>query len=450
MCHVNKPHELYDACFKEKVAQMKVLIISHNATSNINNMGKTIKSLFSAFEKEELCQLYVHPAIPDADICSSYYRITDASVLRGYFSLQAPGEEISTIEHIKNENRIFENEKTSAIYGRKNNHTAFKRILRDIMWNFSRWDSKGLYEWLEREKPTCIFLAPGYAKFIYDIAIKISKRLSIPIITYICDDYYFVKTPKSIVGRIQLSLLKKKMSALMDISSHLIVICQEMKDVYSKKFSLPISVIMTGSVIDKPVKHNKSTNEIQKLCYFGNLSCNRHVSLCEIGRALTRINEVYDAEFELDIYSGENNEAILNPLREIESVNICGFVTGQAFEKAFLSSDILIHTEAFDDESIDLVKFSISTKIADSLASGIPLFAYGPKKVASIQHLLRNQCAIVATSEDSVFDILTGTLTDENARSAVVTDAIKTAKKYHNADENGRRVKELLHEIFGS
>ena len=46
---------------------MKVLIISHNPISNQSNMGKTFLSLFSQFDKEELCQLYIYPVIPNED-----------------------------------------------------------------------------------------------------------------------------------------------------------------------------------------------------------------------------------------------------------------------------------------------------------------------------------------------------------------------------------------------
>lgn len=423
---------------------MKVLIISHNATSNINNMGKTLKALFSTFEKEELCQLYVYPSIPDADICSSYYRITDKSVLKGYFSLQAPGKKISEIKRVNNENGILEHEKDSAIYGKKSNQTAVKRLLRDIMWKFSRWDSKGLHEWLAEEKPTCIFLAPGYAKFIYDIAMKISKRLDIPIITYICDDYYFVKPPKSLAGRIQLNLLKKKIDALMNRSTQLVVICEELKNAYSAEFCLPVSVVMTGSDMKRTLRCNKANTEIRNLCYFGNLSCNRHLPLCEIGHALEKINVTYDVEIKLNIYSDEGNEELLSSLRKIEAVTLCGFVTGPEFERAILSSDMLIHVEAFDEESIDLVKYSVSTKIAESLASGIPLFAYGPEHVASMQHLIRNQCAIVSTNKESLFLTLENALIGEFPYAIVVDNAVRTAQEYHNLKENGETIKMIV------
>ena len=64
---------------------MKVLIISHNPITTYQSMGKTMLSLFSSFKKEELCQLYIYPTVPDIDVCSSYFRITDRNVLNSYF-----------------------------------------------------------------------------------------------------------------------------------------------------------------------------------------------------------------------------------------------------------------------------------------------------------------------------------------------------------------------------
>ena len=43
---------------------MKVLIISHNSLSPKHSIGKTLISLFSCFDKNELCQLYIHGSDP--------------------------------------------------------------------------------------------------------------------------------------------------------------------------------------------------------------------------------------------------------------------------------------------------------------------------------------------------------------------------------------------------
>lgn len=423
---------------------MKVLIISHNPTSSTNNMGKTFVSLFSSFEREELCQLYVYPTLPDADICSSYYRITDREVLGSLCLRGRPGRELSR-EEVNAATAGFENEKDARSFGKPNNGSAVKRILRDAMWRMSPWYTKELRAWLEREAPTCIFLAPGYARFIYDIALRISAELDIPIITYICDDYYFVKTPRGLAGRVQLSLLKKKISALMKKTSHLIAICDGIKEQYCGTFGVDGTVIMTGAAVIAEAP--KKTPGANRICYFGNIGCNRYRSLADVGRALDRLKREEGISSELCIYTGENDEGVLGAFRGIESIHLCGFVSGQAYTDAVNGADLLLHTEAFDEESIDLVKNSVSTKIAESLASGIPLIAYGPAQVASMRHLINNGCAFAATSVNALCDTLIVALCNESERTRVICNAENTVREYHDTNVNSQILRETVEEL---
>ena len=65
-------------------------------------------------------------------------------------------------------------------------------------------------QWLKEERPDYIFLAPGGAKFIYDVALKIAREERMPIVTYIADEYYFVSPDKGVLGKLQLHSLQKK------------------------------------------------------------------------------------------------------------------------------------------------------------------------------------------------------------------------------------------------
>lgn len=425
---------------------MKVLIISHNAISTTNNMGKTLQSLFSEFNKEELCQLFIHPMLPDIDICSSYYCISDEEVLHSMFFGKKPG-------HVLDKESVFEQQKnvknfSSDTYenARKNNTSSMKRLLRDFMWKLSKWDNQYLEQWLKTEKPTCIFLAPGYAKFIYDIALAISEKLNIPIITYICDDYYFLKEPKRFLDKLQLKLLQKKTDELFQKTVHLIAICEEIKTTYVNKFGTEATVIMTGS--DFEVENDiKIKSNPTSLSYFGNIRCNRNISLAEVGRALDEINQQEHTEYKLKIYTSEKDSNILSVLDGIESVQMCEFVIGDEFRKAFKSADVLLHVEAFDEESMDLVKNSISTKIADCLGSGIPFVAYGPEGVASIKHLLRCECALIATKREDLKKSILVALKDREKIVRVVEKANKTAIKYHGKKQQSLKLKKILNEV---
>lgn len=423
---------------------MKVLIISHTPTTTCEAMGKTFVSLFENFKREELCQLYIYPNVPDINYCESYFRITDKDVLKSYFKLKVNSREIQRSEIGKSKD-FYENPKDRAVYKNRKNKTSFRIIMRDVMWKFARWNNKALNEWIRREKPTCIFVAPGNGKFLYDMAMEISKKYNLPIVTYICDEFYFVNTPNKLLDKIRVNLVQLKMRQLMKRTSHIVTICDSLTELYSKGLNRPATTVMTGTSFEIS-NHVKAVEAPQAITYMGNIRCNRFNSLVEIGNVLEKINKESHTNFTLNIYTSEKDVGILSHFKDLETINLCGYVTGEEFNRVFHSADILLHTEAFDEKSIDEVKNSVSTKIADSLASGIPLLAYGPKQVASMKHLIDNNCAIVATNKAELYTALKKAFFDVDFRKQITENALRTAKECHDSGE----VSLKLYKIFKS
>lgn len=438
---LDAPGKELQACGRQS---MKVLIISHNPISTQSNMGKTFRSLFHQFDREELCQLYIYPVVPNEDRCASYYRVTDKDVLKALIRFQKPGGEMLA-ERISADHGLYEVPEDQALYKSRKNKTALRRLLRDIAWKLAPWYNSSLKAWLEREKPECIFVAPGVAKFLYDIALRIAKERNIPIVTYICDEYYFVKKPKQWLDVLRLKLLQRKMEKLFNHTRHLVVISEELRQAYAKRFGVDTTVIMTGAAIDV-AGVGKTCDQPRNVCYFGNIRCNRYTTLAQIGQALDKMNRVYGEDYRLKIYTAEKDPEILQVFDGINSVERCGFVSGEAFDRAFREADVLVHTEAFDDASIDFTQHSVSTKIADSLASGIPLIAYGPEQISSMAHLLRHQCAVTAVSQDGLQAMLEKALRDKSARDDVVKRALSVAAECHDMNHNSDRFRCVIEE----
>lgn len=423
---------------------MKVLVISHNPFSSFQNMGKTMLSLFSAFDKNEVCQFYIYPSLPDVDKCSSYYRITDKNILSSYFKFRVKGKEVQFESTIKQS--LFENANDEKLYRNRKNKKPLRSLLRDLMWKWARWFNKDLRNWLDKEKPTCIFVAPGKAKFLYDLALKISKVYNIPIVTYICDDYYFVKSPTRILEKIQLNKLKKKIEKLISNSKQVITICKELEKVYYDKFNILVMTIMTGSNY-KISDHIFVRDNVELISYMGNIRCNRYNSLAEIGRVIDEINDEDGSDYKLNIYTAEKDFNILKHFKNIKSINLCGFVFGDEFKRVLYSSDLLLHVEAFDEESVDLVKHSVSTKIADSLASGVCLIAYGPENIASMHHLLKNECAFCITTKEKLKSSLKSIFFDYNLRAQYAEKALITAKEWHDAEITSKNFYTVMEKV---
>lgn len=424
---------------------MKVLIISHNPVSNQSNMGKTFLSLFSQFAPEELCQLYIYPTVPNSRRCGSYFRITDKQVLKSLLTFRHPGGVMGP-DLIQEDMGAFEESGDEAIYRSRKNKSAMRRMLRDGMWKASRWYSPELQAWLAEQKPDCIFVAPGVAKFLHNFALRIVEDMQIPLVTYVCDEYYFVKPAPGWQDKLRLDMLQKKIEKLMDKTDHLVAISQELKDHYSGKFGVESSVVMTGAAF--PVAQMPSLVENPTvISYFGNIRCNRFHSLAQIGAALDAINAREGSNYHLNLYTAEKDGEILGILKDHPSIRMCGFVTDESFQQALRQSQLLLHTEAFDEASIDFVKHSVSTKIADSLATGIPMVAYGPKSIASMAHLQRNDCALVANSQEELERVLLMAFQNGDARKRVAGNALATAKKFHDMDRPSKQIRQILEDL---
>lgn len=422
---------------------MKVLIISHNPVSEQSSMGKTFLSLFSEFDSQELCQLYIYPTIPNAPHCGAYYRVTDKEALKSVVKRNTIGGEIQPDAA----QQTYEKAGDESLYRSRKNKSALRRMMRDAMWTASTWYSKDLKAWLDREAPDCIFVAPGVAKFIYDFALRISKDRNLPMVTYVCDEYYFVQEPDSAADKLRLKLLKDKIDVLMEKTAHLVVISRELQDNYEGKFQIPTTLVMTGAAFRR-AEVPDVRDQPRAVCYFGNVRSNRYLSLGQIGQTLDEINGELGTDYKLKIYSSEKDEEILNHLRQFRSVELCGFVSGAAFTETLHSSKLLLHVESFDAESIDKVRNSVSTKIADSLASGVPLVAYGPEEVSSMKHLMRHKCALLATKEQDLRSMLLDAFTSEDARRTAVENALITAEKYHDSAVNSRTLKSIMESVI--
>lgn len=418
---------------------MRTLIISHNSLCTYENMGKTMLSLFSQFTGNELCQLFFYNQYPDTRKASSYFRITDIDAI--HLALKMKNDSGIVEPKMDVHNYSFDK---YGIYQKENNKSAYKVLVRDMIWRFSKWETKELLTWLRNQKIDNIFVAPGRYKFIYRIASRLSKILSVPIYAYICDDYYFTLNDTNIISRFEIGIFKRTVYNFLGKCDNIFVINDDLNKLYSNKFKRPTITVYTESEFDVISGVDEGLDRIERLTYLGNLNYNRFKSLIDIAEALEIVNEKFKENYYLEIYSNEKNQEILAELEKKNTIRFRGFVSGDEFKNILLNTKILVHVEAFDSSSKASVKYSMSTKIADALACGKILFAYGPKDVSSIKYLKNNNCAYVVTEKDKLVNSLTNILTQEGDKKAVLRNAYKIAINNHKKGISSNKIKNIL------
>jgi hypothetical protein len=67
-----------------------------------------------------------------------------------------------------------------------------------------------------------------------------------------------------------------------------------------------------------------------------------------------------------------------------------------------VDSDIVIVVEGFSKKDVDITRYSLSTKVADSLASGANILAYGSPECGAFEYLREIKCATVCNDFDEL------------------------------------------------
>ena len=114
------------------------------------------------------------------------------------------------------------------------------------------------------------------------------------------------------------------------------------------------------------------------------------------------------------------------------------------------NSVAVIHTESFAPKIKEKIRFSVSTKIAESLMYGPCLIAYGPEGIASIDYLKENKAAYVITRPEDLESGLTEILTNRDLREQIVRNARALAVKNHNAEVNPKKVRMWLEQVVNN
>jgi hypothetical protein len=421
----------------------KVLLVSHNVLSQTTNNGRTMSGFFKGWPVDKLAELYLNPEIPDSHICERYYRISDLDVLNSIVQFKRPGKRLTADdikENITNNRTINEEQENLYNLGRK--RKPYMYIMRNILWGLNTWNTKDLNAWIDEFSPEIMVYVAGSFAYSYKIALYIAKSRKLPLVVYFSDDYYITHlknlSPLYWLNRLH---FKSVMKTVFHYLSDYICICDEMEKDYAKAFNKKGHVLMTTTNF-KPINVKRFDGKFI-ISFLGNVDFNRSKVLIEVGQVVKKLNsEGYNIEF--SIYSGETDKERTKEFTLENGIHFKGKVNYDQVCEAISKSNLLLHVESFDEINRTKTKYSISTKVPDSLASGRCLFAYGPPEVASIKYLKDNDCAYVVTEPNNLERGLRNIVENECLRNQYISKAKQVAKENHNLFKNTMKFKRLL------
>lgn len=407
------------------------LLIVGTVPYDTKESSRAFDAYFHFWEKGNIAQIFSNSKEPCKGHCETLFQITDKEMLNCWLRR---GRNVGRVYHyddLNSEEEGIQSTEGLAInkayqFGRK--HTPLTHLLRGLLWRKRFWCTDKLNQWLDDFNPECVFLAFSDDYFIPEIALYVAKRYNIPIVSCIGDDYYFNKH-FSLDPLYQ--LYKESYKALVrKIFKHpgsAIYISDKIRDKYNSEFGLNgETVYLTSTVHRKEFK--KFDVEQPLITYFGNIRMGRNHSLCDIADALLEI----DPNYQLEVYSNEADEAVYSIFKSHKNIVYGGSIPYKLVQEKMHASDVTVIVEGFKKKDIELSRYSLSTKAADALASGVAILTYGSQECGIVEYMQSTGASVVCVEKAQLREAIEKLINDKQLQKQYYDQQIVMTEEHHN------------------
>lgn len=409
---------------------MKILFISMSPIQKGVSIGNTFLNVFEDFPDVQFFSVYTKNDYPDSSI-ERAFQITDKQLLKRLLHrTKTVGRTVP--ERDGQENAPAEDKMVT--FARKKRYIPMFWA-QSLLWLPPYWKSKALHTFLDEVQPDLLFTILSDSVPLNKLIWHIQGYLQKPLVVYAWDNNYTLQlgltSPLVFLNR---CINRHYMRKTVQKAEQLYVISEIQKQDYEKAFGVSCKILTKSADFsgEPPVK--TQYNSPLQLVFTGNIGTNRWKSLAIIAEALEQINQ-NGVRAQLRIYTATPLTAKMEKaLKKGDSSFIMGSAPANEVPKIQEAADILVHVEALDLKNRLAVRQSFSTKLVDYFKAARPILAVGPREVASIDHLIRNDCALTGETVEEVRSALESVLENRGKLDELSKKAYACGKRNHNAE----------------
>ncbi len=353
-------------------------------------------SLFQGWPTERLAQVFTSAFAVDDGVCKSFWRLPPAALIsrkKGYkIDVLATGGKPSD-----------NSEPFQAQAGQPSVRRmlpwfegSVRQQIRAAIDLLPYRLSKDFWKWVEDFNPDLVYSYFGSIR-IMRLCFQVATELNLPIVPHFMDDWpstIYRSSPLSFLLRPKLAEWLKR---CLTRSPMRMAIGQCMAEEFEKRYGAPFLPFMNcidDERLDRRVSEPPLRNII-RFTYVGGLHLNRWKSLCDVGLALKGLRSK-GIMGELVIYGKVNAGTEMKRLSRLRpEVRLAGTIPASDVPAVQEDADCLVHVESFEPADRQYTRLSVSTKIPEYLASGRPIFGYGPCETASLRYVEETRCGRV-------------------------------------------------------
>ncbi len=379
-----------------------ILIISRSPWNKRNSFGNTYSNFFGDLENVQIGNVFLADGHPEYEKnVVSYFKISESQVISSVLKSRSYKNRVGSYYKIT-ENIICDNSNSKSmnvINNSKKLRFPLLYLLRELVWKIGQINYIDLFKYIKDLQPDLIFIPLNYAIYTNSLALKIKKQFNLPIILETSSDVYTLRQisfdPFFWFDRF---LKRKIIKRIIDESSLMYVISEKQLREYSKIFSIPMKILMKRAKVGIEFINEKQISSPIKLLYTGNIGDGRCKILSIIASSI-----IQNGNSRLDIYTSTLLNKNQTKKIAIDGVSILhGQVSFSEVVELQSQADILIHVESFSLKNKLASRYSISTKIIDYISKGKCILSIGPRDIASIEYLTKNEISYVITKKSEI------------------------------------------------
>lgn len=345
---------------------LRVLVIGAKQPGDQSGTSNTINNIFSFLCEDEIIKI-TFSDIPDDQnyyLNCSHYIIGNVFQVSGY------------------------KKRRSSDVGKSSIYTSgkfnLKELILAIIDTMPIKITKSQFNVIDEFQPTVIYTY-GTNITNFKLAYKLSKRYSIPVTVHIMDNW-FETMYKGNKLRIFRKILIKYMNMCLKSGNIHFTISQPLSGLMRKEFSY-----VTWMELINPAKVVSSSYGLPgkpiKILYAGGLTLNRWKTLELLGDAIKKYSNVV---FDAYVPSTAMNNGEVERLKSV-GISVYPYVSQDKVYQLYDNYDVLMLIESFEDGLSSFLKYSLSTKVPEYLASGKTVVAFMPSQLYTFSFLRENK-----------------------------------------------------------
>ncbi len=426
---------------------MRILVLSSTPWDDKNSFGITFSNFFKDIDGLEFANIYCSAGNPSNNLHMNCFQITPTRLVKNRLCKSISSGIL--VENNTEEGVVLSGSEEKSLHLAKIYRLQVLFGIRECIWKLGLWNSKEFNAFIEDFDPDIIFQPIYPHRYMNRMAQYIKAKTKVPMVSYMSDDDYSFRqlrfSPLYWLDRFWKRPMVEKTINLCDI---LYVISDIQKEECEKVFTPPCKILTKcADFPEREFSSQINQGEI-KLLYGGNIGSGRWKSLALIADAVAKLKaEGFPVRF--DIYSGTPyTRAMKKALTKAGSYLHEPIAYAQLLERQ-QNADILVHAEGLSLKSRLEVHQSFSTKLVDYFEMGKCIFAVGTEDVASINHLMKHNAAVVAQNKAEIYGNLKHLLNNPQEILLCGENAYACGAKCHNKKVMQKELMEDLSALLG-